>query len=103
MRATAPGASEVELCVNEGLWQPCRESLGHHWLDWYPEACDPVEAEGFIPARWSRRRPSPTDDMKSVAYLCCPVQTKEGWAFITALTTFLKGDFEEIDEDVLRA
>ena len=34
--------------------------------------------------------------MKSVAYLCCPVQTKEGWAFITALTTFLKGDVEEL-------
>jgi S-DNA-T family DNA segregation ATPase FtsK/SpoIIIE len=69
----------------------------HASLDWYPEACDPVENESFIPARWSRRRPSPTDDMKSVAYLCCPVQTKEGWAFITALTTFLKGDVEEHD------
>lgn len=70
----------------------------HASLDWYPEACDPVEIEGFIPARWSRRRPSPTDDMKSVAYLCCPVQTKEGWAFITAITTFLKGDVEELDK-----
>lgn len=70
----------------------------HASLDWYPEACDPVEAEGFVPARWSRRRPSATDDMKSVAYLCCPVQTKEGWAFITALTTFLKGDFDELDK-----
>lgn len=70
----------------------------HASLDWYPEACDPVEAEAFIPARWSRRRPSPTDDMKSVAYLCCPVQTKQGWAFITALTTFLRGDVEELDK-----
>ena len=69
----------------------------HASMDWYPEACDPVEAETFIPARWSRRRPSAIDDMKSVAYLCCPVQTKEGWAFITALTTFLKGDVEELD------
>lgn len=70
----------------------------HASLDWYLEACDPVEAEGFIPARWSRRRPSATDDMKSVAYLCCPVQTKEGWAFITALTSFLKGDFDELEK-----
>lgn len=70
----------------------------HSSLDWYPETCEPVGIEGFIPARWSRRRPSPTDDMKSVAYLCCPVQTKEGWAFITALTTFLKGDYEELDK-----
>lgn len=70
----------------------------HANLDWYPEACDPVEVENFIPARWSRRRPSATDDMKSVAYLCCPVQTREGWAFITALTTFLKGDVESLDK-----
>lgn len=70
----------------------------HSSLDWFPEACEPVAVEGFIPARWSRRRPSPSDDMKSVAYLCCPAQTKEGWAFITALTTFLKGDFEELDK-----
>jgi S-DNA-T family DNA segregation ATPase FtsK/SpoIIIE len=69
----------------------------HSSLDWYLEACEPVEIESFIPARWSRRRPSPTDDMKSVAYLCCPVQTKAGWSFITALTTFLRGDFEELD------
>ena len=66
----------------------------HAGLDWYLEACDPVETDSFIPARWSRRRPSATDDMKSVAYLCCPVQTKEGWSFITALTTFLKGDWD---------
>ncbi len=58
----------------------------------------PVEAADFIPARWSRRRPSPTDDMKSVVYLCCPVQTTEGWSFITALTTFLKGDWDGVDE-----
>jgi DNA segregation ATPase FtsK/SpoIIIE, S-DNA-T family len=38
-----------------------------------------------------------TDDMKSVVYLCCPVQTKEGWAFLTALTSFLKGDWDGID------
>ncbi len=34
--------------------------------------------------------------MKSVVYLCCPVQTKEGWAFITALTTFIKGDWDGV-------
>ena len=41
----------------------------HAGLDWYLEACEPVDADSFIPARWSRRRPSATDDMKSVAYL----------------------------------
>lgn len=38
VRATAPAASEVEICINERLWEPCRESLGHYWLDWYPDA-----------------------------------------------------------------
>jgi S-DNA-T family DNA segregation ATPase FtsK/SpoIIIE len=66
----------------------------HAGLDWYPEACDPVDPLSFIPARWSRRRPSAVDDMKSVAYLCCPVQTKEGWSFVAALTAFLKGEWD---------
>jgi DNA segregation ATPase FtsK/SpoIIIE, S-DNA-T family len=69
----------------------------HARLEWYPEKCDPVASASFIPARWSRRRPAATDDMKSVAYLCCPVQSQEGWSFITALTTFLKGDWDGIE------
>lgn len=68
----------------------------HAGLEWYPETCVPVEPATFMPARWSRRRPSATDDMKSVVYLCCPVQTKDGWPFITALTTFIKGDWDGI-------
>ena len=66
-------------------------------MEWYPEKCDPVASALFIPARWSRRRPAATDDMKSVAYLCCPVQSQEGWSFVTALTTFLKGDWDGIE------
>lgn len=66
----------------------------HARLEWYPESAVPIEAAGFIPARWSRRRPAAADDMKSVVYLCCPVQSREGWAFITALTTFIKGDWD---------
>jgi hypothetical protein len=68
----------------------------HSGMEWYAETCVPVDSESFIPARWSRRRPSPSDDMKSVVYLCCPVQTKEGWSFITALTTFIKGDWDGV-------
>jgi DNA segregation ATPase FtsK/SpoIIIE, S-DNA-T family len=66
-------------------------------LDWYSETCDPVASATFIPPRWSRRRPSPADDMKSVVYLCCPVQTKECWSFITALTTFIRGDWDGVE------
>jgi S-DNA-T family DNA segregation ATPase FtsK/SpoIIIE len=69
----------------------------HSGMEWYGETCVPVDSETFIPARWSRRRPSPSDDMKSVVYLCCPVQTKEGWSFITALTTFIKGDWDGVE------
>jgi S-DNA-T family DNA segregation ATPase FtsK/SpoIIIE len=69
----------------------------HASLEWYMETCVPVNSATLIPARWSRRRPSPSDDMKSVVYLCCPVQTKEGWAFITALTTFLRGDWDCVE------
>jgi S-DNA-T family DNA segregation ATPase FtsK/SpoIIIE len=69
----------------------------HARLEWYPEKCDPVASATFIPARWSRRRPAATDDMKSVAYLCCPVQSLEGWSFLTAVTSFLKGDWDGVE------
>ncbi len=69
----------------------------HAGMDWYLETCVPVDSATLIPARWSRRRPSPSDDMKSVVYLCCPVQTKEGWSFITSLTTFIRGDWDGVE------
>ena len=69
----------------------------HAGLEWYLEACNPMASATLIPARWSRRRPSAADDMKSVVYLCCPIQTKEGWSFITALTTFIKGDWDGVE------
>jgi S-DNA-T family DNA segregation ATPase FtsK/SpoIIIE len=69
----------------------------HAGVEWFLETSDPVPSDTFIPARWSRRRPSAIDDMKSVVYLCCPVQAKEGWAFITALTTFIRGDWDGIE------
>lgn len=31
--------------------------------------------------------------MKSVVFLCCPVQSSLGWSYITALTTFFEGDW----------
>lgn len=70
----------------------------HAGVEWYVENSDPVALASFIPAQWSRRRPAAIDDMKSVVYLCCPVQTKEGWAFLTALTTFLKGDWDGVSD-----
>lgn len=69
----------------------------HAEMDWYTESCVTEDSATFIPARWSRRRPSPSDDMKSVVYLCCPVHTNEGWGFITALTTFFRGDWDCVE------
>jgi len=66
----------------------------HAQLEWYREAYKPVPLEELVPPRWSRRRPAAKDDLKSVVYLCCPVQSREGWAFLTAATSFLKGDWD---------
>jgi S-DNA-T family DNA segregation ATPase FtsK/SpoIIIE len=65
----------------------------HAHLEWYAVGARPADAT-LNPARWSRRRPAATGDMKSVVYLCCPVQRAEGWAFLTAVATFLKGDWD---------
>ena len=67
----------------------------HSKVEWYLETSTPVSLDTLVPARWSRRRSAAIDDMKSVVYLCSPVQSAEGWSFLTALTTFLKGDWDE--------
>ena len=67
----------------------------HAVLEWHPESARPADLEMLLPARWSRRRPAAADDLKSAVYLCCPVQSAEGWAFLSASTTFLRGDFRE--------
>ncbi len=66
----------------------------HAHLEWYYETANPLPVAQLVPPRWSRRRAAAKDDMKSVVYLCCPVQSIEGWSFLTALTTFIKGDWD---------
>jgi S-DNA-T family DNA segregation ATPase FtsK/SpoIIIE len=63
-------------------------------LEWYREDSTPVELSNLVPARWSRRRPSPKDEEKSIVYLCCPVQTEEGWAYLTAIASYFQPDWE---------
>ena len=63
----------------------------HAELEWCSEFYAPMPLEELIPPRWSRRRPAAKDDLKSIVYLCCPVQSEETWAFLTAVTTFRKG------------
>lgn len=66
----------------------------HAKLEWSLEAYKPRSIELLVPPRWSRRRPAAKDDLKSVVYLCCPVQSEETWAYLTAVTTFFKGDWD---------
>lgn len=70
----------------------------HAQMEWYPENATPVKLEEWVPPRWSRRRPAAVDDMKSIVYLCCPVASVEGWNYLTAITTFFKGDWDGIEE-----
>jgi len=67
----------------------------HARLEWYAETAKPHPADTLVPAQWSRRRPAAKDDMRSVVYVCCPVQSEEGWSYLTAVTSFLKGDWDE--------
>ena len=62
-------------------------------LEWYSVGARPAQPD-LNPARWSRRRPAAIGDMKSVVYLCCPVQRRESWDMLTAVATFFKGDWD---------
>jgi len=66
----------------------------HARVEWYYEDATPIEFDKWIPPRWSRRKPAATDDLKSMVFLCCPVQSIEGWTFLTAITSFIKGDWD---------
>ena len=67
----------------------------HAELAWYEVDAEPFSPQDLVPGRWSRRRPAALDDMKSAVFLCCPAQTAAGWAFLTAISTLFKGDWNE--------
>ena len=67
----------------------------HARIDWYPESADPAEFRTLLPSRWSRRRPAAADDLKSAVFLCCPVQSAEGWSYLTAISSLFRGDWDE--------
>ena len=66
----------------------------HSEIEWYPEDVQPVKILKLFPSQLTRRRPAAKDDMKSIVYLCCPVQSSEGWAYLTAIATVLKGNWD---------
>lgn len=66
----------------------------HARVEWFPEKADPADFTTLMPSSWSRRRPAAADDLKSAAYLCCPVQPLEGWSYLSALATIFRGDWD---------
>ena len=66
----------------------------HAHIEWYPESADPADFRTLLPSRWSRRRPAAADDLKSAVFLCCPVQSAEGWSYLTAIATLFRGDWD---------
>jgi len=38
LRLTSSGAEQLQVRFDGGQWQDCRESLGHFWYDWAPQA-----------------------------------------------------------------
>jgi hypothetical protein len=42
--ATSVKAAGVDVCIDQGEWQPCRESLGLWWYDWSGYDCGEHEA-----------------------------------------------------------
>lgn len=38
IRLTVPGAGQAQVRFDGGEWNECRESLGHFWHDWAPQA-----------------------------------------------------------------
>lgn len=69
----------------------------HARIEWYLEPSQPADFETLLPSRWSRRRSAAADDLKSAVYLCCPVQSSHGWAYLTAMSTLFRGDRQEDD------
>ena len=66
----------------------------HAHIAWYPESADPADFRTLLPSRWSRRRPATADDLKSAVFQSCPVQSAEGWSYLTAIATLFNGDWD---------
>lgn len=57
----------------------------------------------YYPPRWSRRRASTRDDMRSVVYLACPIQPEVGWAYLRTIRSIESGNEPESDRNYIPA
>ena len=55
IRLTAQGAGQVQVRFDEGEWLDCRDTHGHFWHDWTPQAGQThLEARARVgKGRWS--------------------------------------------------
>jgi S-DNA-T family DNA segregation ATPase FtsK/SpoIIIE len=89
----APAPDPRDSCPEDIVF--CQDVIARHArLEWYLVDASPAEPATLNPAQWSRRRPIATGDMKSVTYLSCPVQRAAGWAYLTAIASFLREDWD---------
>ncbi len=61
---------------------------------WQPSPFDSAAADLLIhsPARWSRKRPSATDELKSTVYLTCPKQPVVGQIYLDLVYSIIEGE-----------
>lgn len=89
----APAPDPRDGCPEDLVF--CQDVIARHArLEWYLVDAEPADPATLNPAQWSRRRPIATGDMKSVTYLSCPVQHAAGWAYLTAIASFIRGDWD---------
>ncbi len=57
VRISSDPNSDVEISINDGPWEPCRESVGHWWFDWSPKSvarCKLVARSRVGQGRWKK-------------------------------------------------
>jgi S-DNA-T family DNA segregation ATPase FtsK/SpoIIIE len=75
----------------------------HAQVEWYSDESEPIDELDLVPSQWSRRKPSAKDEMKSVVYLTCPIQTRIGWNYVSALSSIMKPHMTEPGKHLLPA
>ena len=75
----------------------------HAEVEWYGDESKAVNALELVPSQWSRRKPAAKDEMKSVVYLACPMQTEIGWSYINALSSIIKPHLKDFGKHLLPA
>jgi S-DNA-T family DNA segregation ATPase FtsK/SpoIIIE len=72
---------------------------------WFPVQATEVNPGllEHVPARWSYRRVTAEDELKSTVYLTCPRQPEAGWAYIDAVANVIRRQSHRSGEHYLPA